>query len=230
MSICTNSAIEAEVLNSATVMVAISFLYVLVHVTHGALVAHWQLFVPPCCRTRYHRSMGGWMIFHFFDCSSPLSFLLIEFHCTFSISYKIQLLCSLLLYIFWLGNDRPSGLVFSCPLDFPLHASLLTFFVCFFILFYSYCSHVWVFGKTIGQCMSSPFPVAILNGSLFLQAVTYSLHWPKLHLSKAKHTTTLNCITFVPFSVLLWNNLSDPVFDGVGLAGFKSRANAFLLA
>ena len=31
-------------------------------------------------------------------------------------------------------------------------------------------------------------------------------------------------------SVSLWNDLSDPVFDGVGLAGFKSRANAFLLA
>ena len=36
--------------------------------------------------------------------------------------------------------------------------------------------------------------------------------------------------TFVPLSVPLWNDLSDPVFDGVGLAGFKSRANAFLLA
>ena len=36
--------------------------------------------------------------------------------------------------------------------------------------------------------------------------------------------------TFVPISVSLWNDLSDPVFDGVGLAGFKSRANAFLLA
>ena len=35
--------------------------------------------------------------------------------------------------------------------------------------------------------------------------------------------------TFVPFSVSLWNDLSDPVFNGVGLAGFKSRANAFLL-
>ena len=32
--------------------------------------------------------------------------------------------------------------------------------------------------------------------------------------------------SFVP----LWNDLSDPVFDGVELAGFKSRANAFLLA
>ena len=36
--------------------------------------------------------------------------------------------------------------------------------------------------------------------------------------------------TFIHLSVSLWNDLSDPVFDGVGLAGFKSRANAFLLA
>ena len=36
--------------------------------------------------------------------------------------------------------------------------------------------------------------------------------------------------TFVPLSVFLWNDLSDSVFDGVGLAGFKSRANAFLMA
>ena len=37
-------------------------------------------------------------------------------------------------------------------------------------------------------------------------------------------------ITFIPLSVSLWNDLVDPVFDGVGLAGFKSRSNAFLLA
>ena len=35
--------------------------------------------------------------------------------------------------------------------------------------------------------------------------------------------------TFIPFSVSLWNDLANPVFDGVGLAGFKSRANASLL-
>ena len=27
----------------------------------------------------------------------------------------------------------------------------------------------------------------------------------------------------------MWNNLGNPVFDGVGLAGFKSMANAFIL-
>ena len=36
--------------------------------------------------------------------------------------------------------------------------------------------------------------------------------------------------TFILFSVSLWNDLASPVFDGVGLAGFKSRANASLLA
>ena len=36
--------------------------------------------------------------------------------------------------------------------------------------------------------------------------------------------------TFIPISVPLWNYLCDPVFDGVGLVGFKSKVNAFLFA
>ena len=36
--------------------------------------------------------------------------------------------------------------------------------------------------------------------------------------------------TFIPFSVSHWNDLVDPVFDSVGLAGFKSRSIAFLFA
>ena len=35
--------------------------------------------------------------------------------------------------------------------------------------------------------------------------------------------------TFIPFSVSLWNDLANPVFDGVDWR-FKSRANASLLA
>ena len=34
---------------------------------------------------------------------------------------------------------------------------------------------------------------------------------------------------FLSQCVSLWNDLADPMFDGVGLAGFKSNANAFLL-
>ena len=41
--------------------------------------------------------------------------------------------------------------------------------------------------------------------------------------------TSQYCMTFIPLSVSLWNDLGDPVFDGVGLAGFKCRANADLL-
>ena len=36
--------------------------------------------------------------------------------------------------------------------------------------------------------------------------------------------------SFITLSVSLWNDLADPIFDGVGLACFKSRANALLLA
>ena len=35
---------------------------------------------------------------------------------------------------------------------------------------------------------------------------------------------------FILLSVSLFNDLADPVFDGVEVAGFESRANAFLLA
>ena len=42
--------------------------------------------------------------------------------------------------------------------------------------------------------------------------------------------TSLYRMTFIPLSVSLWNDRANPVFDGAGLAGFKSRANAFSLA
>ena len=36
--------------------------------------------------------------------------------------------------------------------------------------------------------------------------------------------------TFIPHALSLWNDIGDSMFHGVGLAGFKSRANAPLLA
>ena len=36
--------------------------------------------------------------------------------------------------------------------------------------------------------------------------------------------------TLISLSVSMWNDLADPVFDGVGLACFKSSAKVFLLA
>ena len=42
--------------------------------------------------------------------------------------------------------------------------------------------------------------------------------------------TSQYCRYFVPLSVALWNDLAYPVFDDVGLVGFKCRDNVFLLA
>ena len=64
-------------------------------------------------------------------------------------------------------------------------------------------------------------PARVTHGALV--AHRHSFAPPRCRTSQYRRT-------FVLLSVSLWNNLSDPVFDGVGLAGFKSRVNAFLLA
>ena len=68
-----------------------------------------------------------------------------------------------------------------------------------------------------------PVPYVIVwatRGALVAHRYTYAP--PRCRTSQYR-------MTFVLFSVSLWNDLADPVFDGMGLAGFKSRANAFLL-
>ena len=64
-------------------------------------------------------------------------------------------------------------------------------------------------------------PVRVTRGALVTHRYTYAA--PRCRTSQYSRT-------FIPLSVSLWNDLANPVFDGVGLAGFKSRANAFLLA
>ena len=64
-------------------------------------------------------------------------------------------------------------------------------------------------------------PLRVTRGAVIEHQKTYAP--PRCRTSQYSRT-------FIPFSVLLWNDLSDPVFEGVGLAGFKSRANDFLLA
>ena len=64
-------------------------------------------------------------------------------------------------------------------------------------------------------------PARVTRGALV--AHRHSFAPPRCRTSQYRRT-------FLPLSVSLWNDLSDPVFNGVGLSGFKSRANAFLLA
>ena len=64
-------------------------------------------------------------------------------------------------------------------------------------------------------------PVRVTRGALV--AHRHSFVPPRCRTSQYRRS-------FGPLSVSLGNDLSDPVFDGVGLAGFKSRAIVFLLA
>ena len=64
-------------------------------------------------------------------------------------------------------------------------------------------------------------PVWVTHGALVTHRYTYAL--PRCRTLQYSRT-------FIPFLVSLWNDLANPVFDGVGLVGFKSRANASLLA
>ena len=64
-------------------------------------------------------------------------------------------------------------------------------------------------------------PVQVTRGALVAHRYTYAP--PRCRTSQYH-------MTFIPISVSLWNDLANLVFEGVGLAGFKSMENAFLLA
>ena len=74
----------------------------------------------------------------------------------------------------------------------------------------------------LSSALSVPYvPARVTRGALV--AHRYSLAAPCCTTSQYRRA-------FVPYSVSLWNDHRDPVFDGVGLADFKSRANSYLLA
>ena len=87
----------------------------------------------------------------FLDYLCKFWFLLIEFQCSFSIYIfeNTTILCLLLLYFH--QDVIAVGTSFYCArfVFFHTHASLLTFFVYFFILFHSCCSHGRVFWKIL---------------------------------------------------------------------------------
>ena len=105
------------------------------------------------------------MIFRFFDYSSPFfKFNIIVLFVP--ISYKI-----LLYYVFYyyyfdeVVIGYQDFIFFVPPVQLSIHASLLTFFICFVILFPFAVPMRDCFRKY--SCMSSPFPIAILNATLF---------------------------------------------------------------
>ena len=70
--------------------------------------------------------------------------------------------------------------------------------------------------------LTLPFmPAGVICGVFFSHR--HSFQPPRCRASQYRRT----CVLLPEF---LWNDLSDLVFDAVGLAGFKRRANAILLA
>ena len=74
--------------------------------------------------------------------------------------------------------------------------------------------------------LSGALPLPYVPGSVTRGALAAHRHSFAPHRCRTSHYRR----RFVPLSVSLWNDLSVPVFDGVGLTGFKSRVNDFLLA
>ena len=72
-------------------------------------------------------------------------------------------------------------------------------------------------GDLPGSCV----PVRVSLGALVAHLHTYVM---------SRCRTSQYRRTLIHISVSLWNNLADPVVDGMGLSGFKSRATVFLLA
>ena len=79
---------------------------------------------------------------------------------------------SILFFVHWISSYFlfvPEQKVRAHFASFHTHVSLLTFFVCFFILFHSCCSQVRVFAKKLMH--EFPCPIAKLNGTfLFREA------------------------------------------------------------
>ena len=74
----------------------------------------------------------------------------------------------------------------------------------------------------LNGALTGPYvPAWVTRGTLVAHRYTYA---------PPRCRTLQYSMTFIPFSVSLWNDLANTVFDGVGLAGFKSKANASLLA
>ena len=123
------------------------------------------------CQRSYSRVFvrirrAGWIIYHF--TLILVDFIFCQLNLIVLFPYLIKYYHILFIVIvFWLGCDRPSiGTSFFRArfASFHTHASLLVFFICFFVLFHSCCSHARVFGKILVH----EFPVSYSHTEYYL--------------------------------------------------------------
>ena len=86
-----------------------------------------------------------------------------------------------IIIVFRLGCDRPSGLLLFVPA--VLFSSLTPLFCVSSSVSLSYLILAVPMREYLGKhlCMSSPFPIAILNGTSFLSLVQENINMPSGH-------------------------------------------------
>ena len=110
------------------------------------------------------------------------------------------------------GARFPTGDVFECDIAYRRSVAVLC------MLYKIGCNPL----HPLNGALPGPYvQVRVTRGALVAHRYTYA---------PPRCRTSQYTMTFISLSVSLWNDLANPVFDGVGLAGFKSRANVFLLA
>ena len=84
-----------------------------------------------------------------------------------------------IIIVFWLGCGRPSGLLFFLPA--LLLSTLTPLFLSSSSVSLSYYILAVPMRKCLGKysCMSSPFPIAILNGTFFFRSVKAMNNWKR---------------------------------------------------
>ena len=116
------------------------------------------------------------MICHFSNLLVHFVFCQLNFIVLFPFLIKYYHILFIII-VFRIGCDRPSGLHFFRAIFASFHTltSLLVFFVCslsYFIL-------AVLMRKCLGKhsCMSSPFPIAILNATFFFRSAKAMNNW-----------------------------------------------------
>ena len=110
------------------------------------------------------------------------------------------------------GASFLTGRVFECDISHRRSVAVL------WMLYKIRCNPV----HPLNGDLPRPYvPARVTRGALVAHRYTYA---------PPRCRTLQYRMTLIPFTVSLWNDFANPVFDGVGLAGFKSRANASLLA
>ena len=105
-----------------------------------------------------------------------------------------------------------TGGVFECDISHRRSVAVLCMF------YKIWCNPV----HPLNGALPGPYvPALVTRGALVAHRYTYAPP-PCRTLQYSR--------TFITFSVSLWNDLDNPVLDGVGLAGFKSRANDSLFS